>query len=590
MEDPRRAVTADSTGRRIDRPGPRAAAATHVARSAASEPRLLATLSSSPRRRLKPARQFALLLLAVLAPAAGPRPPAAAQSATAASPVEIDAGPLGTLIGEEVGDVIVLRGIPYAAPPIGELRWRPPQPLDLVPSQRGERMDASRFGAACPQPSTSRAAASLRTSEDCLTLNLWTSAPSGSRPVMVWIHGGGLRTGSGSSSIYDGSHLVREGVVLVTFNYRLGALGFLADPRLTEAAAGVANFGMLDMVEALRWVRRHIAAFGGDPERVTIFGESAGGMAVQMLMASPRSAGLFHRAASLSGYGTWPLPRTDDAGRELDLDAFELGSAILRQAGAAADADAAALRRLDAEALAAAGPSLHLPVVDGATLPDEPAAVFEHGRQHDVPLVVGGNSYDGAVMMMAGRSPEEYLASWSAEDREQLRALYRDDFAVSEQLGGSRIFGDARYLLAARTVARGMARVSAPAYLYYFAYVPRSLRERVPGAPHAVEVGLLFGNPSPLSGAADDEARAVGATLRGLLVRLAATGDPNGGDLEEQSLSWPAHDAVRDSWLVLGDAPVVRSGVLRARLDFLERWYRLRRTSLESVSGSVAGD
>ncbi len=204
--------------------------------------------------------------------------------------VTIDQGPL---TGATDNGIDIYKGIPYAAPPIGDLRWRGPQPGPHWTAPR----DATVFGPICPQHATEGliARANLPQSEDCLSLNIWT--PGGTkRPVMVWIHGGGFTQGGASIPRFDGAQLARRGVVLVSFNYRLGRLGFFPHPALADA-----NFGLLDQIAALQWVKRNIAAFGGDPANVTIFGESAGGVSVQMLMTSPLAKGLFAKAISRSG-------------------------------------------------------------------------------------------------------------------------------------------------------------------------------------------------------------------------------------------------------------------------------------------------
>ncbi len=480
----------------------------------------------------------------------------------------------GELEGEVDDGVRIFRGIPYAAPPTGDGRWRPPQPAAGWPGVR----DATVSGPRCPQPRARSAADDPNAiSEDCLSLEVWApAAESEPLPVMVWIHGGGFRTGSGSG--YDGRRFARDGVVLVATNYRLGALGFFTHPALLAESAGrpdqpIGNFGVLDMVAALEWVKENIAAFGGDPSRVTIFGESAGGMAVQMLMTVPAAKGLFHRAIAQSGYATWPLPRIGVA-RYGHPPAEAIGQAIVDRAigRASATMTATELRGLDAETLASAVQGLHLPLVDGRILPDEPAVLFARGEQHDVPLITGGDSYDGAVMTMgSGISATDFLASFG-DDQAALRKLYAADFAGSEMLGASRAFGDNRYLLAGRYVARSMKRVSAPSYLYLYSFVPKSRADQWPGAPHASELGPLFDMRSALSAPSDPASRNVGAIMRGYWVRFASTGDPNGGGLP----AWPAYDEADDRWLELGAEVEFRSGVLADKLDFLERRYRQR--------------
>jgi para-nitrobenzyl esterase len=478
----------------------------------------------------------------------------------------------GFVRGVSEPGIRVYRGIPYAAPPVGPLRWRPPQP---APSWDGVRA-AEDFGPPCPQP-----AAPEPMTEDCLTLNVWTpadAAPTERWPVMVWIHGGGFRGGTGSDPGTYGDQFAREGVVLVTLNYRLGTLGFLAHPALEAEQAGDprANYGVLDMVAALGWVQRNIEAFGGDPSRVTIFGESAGGMAVHLLMITPQAEGLFHHAIAQSGYGTWPLPRLRVAASAVAPpgapSAEEVGESIVERATASGSdlRTASDLRAIPAERLAVAVAPLHLPLVDGTVVPDEPGILFARGEQHDVPFIGGGNSYDGSVMMGSGVMPREYLASWGERESE-LRALYADDLAVSTQLGASRLFGDRRYLLSGRFLARNMSRVSSAGYLYYFSFVPAAQRFVSPGALHAAEIGPLFGRVSRVDGERNPQAK-VGSTMRAYWINFARTGDPNGPGLPE----WPVYDPATDRWLVIDETPAVRTGVIKDRLDFLEEQY-LRR-------------
>jgi para-nitrobenzyl esterase len=479
----------------------------------------------------------------------------------------------GDVRGVAEAGIRVFRGIPYAAPPVGPLRWRAPRPAAAWEGLRA----AVAFGSSCPQPGLPEP-----TSEDCLTLNVWApseTSPDRGWPVMVWIHGGGFRSGSGSDPVTHGDAFARDGVVLVTLDYRLGALGFLAHPALEAESGGEpgVDYGILDMVAALRWVRDNVAAFGGDPKRVTIFGESAGGMAVQLLMVCPSSAGLFQRAIAMSGYGTWPLPRTRTAPTAgvpaASPGAEDLGEALVVRAAAPGPPPATAegLRTIPASRLAEATESLHLPIVDGTVVPEEPGIVFARGEQHDVPFVAGGDSYDGAVMAWAGLDASAFLASWGSR-LDAVRRLYADDFAVSDAQGASRLFGEWRYGIAGRYLARQMSTVSSPAYLYWYAFVPEARRAGLPGAPHGSELGPLFGHTD------DAEARQVGRVMRACWIRFAATGDPNGPGLPQ----WPRYDGTGDRWLVLDLHPAARERLLKERLDFLEERY------LERVHGADA--
>jgi para-nitrobenzyl esterase len=519
------------------------------------------------------------LVLVVIAASMTPSTadPVAPADATPALVVPTESG---AVRGVSEAGVRAYRGIPYAAPPVGALRWRPPQPLAPWEGVRA----AAAFGQPCPQPGLPEPM-----SEDCLTLNVWSPAgptPAGGWPVMVWIHGGGFRSGAGSDPDTGGDQFAREGVVLVSLDYRLGALGFFAHSALAAESPGEpgVDYGILDMVAALDWVKRNIAAFGGDPSRVTIFGESAGGMAIHLLMVAPQSAGLFGRAIAMSGYGTWPLPRARSAppgnAPRGGGSAEDLAAAIVRRAtpdlGAPVSPDA--LRRIPAARLVdGVVGGLYLPIVDGHVIPEEPGIVFARGRQHDVPFVAGADSFDGAVMPWAGVKAEDVLATWS-EHRVRIRELYGEDFAVSEERGASRLFGESRYVMAGRTLARLMGGVRSPGYLYLFAFVRPAQRGELPGAPHGSEVPLLFGHDD------DAEATEVGRTMRAYFVDFARTGDPNGPGRP----GWPVYDGASDRWLVFDRTTEVRARVFAERLDFLEARYdeRVAPALAEPVAGT----
>ncbi|HXA40319.1 MAG TPA: carboxylesterase family protein [Phenylobacterium sp.] len=283
----------------------------------------------------------------------------------------------GTLHGATAGPVASFKNIPFAAPPVGDLRWRPPQ---SPASWTGVR-DATAYGPMCMQ--MRQVTPDVKQSEDCLTLNVWTPAgfkPGGKLPVMVFIHGGSFTGGSGSNAIYDGTHFAERGVVLVTVNYRLGRLGFFAHPALTaeQPGAPLANYGMMDNIAALKWVQANIAAFGGDPKNVTAFGESAGGILINDLMASPQARGLFAKAISESGFGRVPgLPM---AAAEKAGVAYATGLGV---AGTGPDA-VKALRALPADQLSKATGQI-TPIVDGKVMPEGPAAAFAAGRELKVP-------------------------------------------------------------------------------------------------------------------------------------------------------------------------------------------------------------
>lgn len=295
--------------------------------------------------------------------------------------------PAGRLRGAAEGEVRVFRGVPYAQAPVGDLRWRAPE---RAVRWRGVR-DATQFGAACMQPA-SRFFDYPQVSEDCLFLNVWTPANARNAPVMVWIHGGSLVSGAGSDVLYDGAAFAARGIILVSINYRLGPLGWLAHPELSaESPDNVSgNYGLMDQIEALRWVQRNIRAFGGDPDNVTIAGESAGALSVMYLMASPEARGLFHRAIAQSAYMiTMPELRN---GTYVDWpDAEAIGARVAGQLGAS---NIAGLRAMSAEAIlepTRLAPYFPLGTIDGHLLPRQLVEVFDRGEQAAVPVLAGFN-------------------------------------------------------------------------------------------------------------------------------------------------------------------------------------------------------
>lgn len=512
---------------------------------------------------------WSLVVLALLAlgPLAGP---VAANGAVQGAEVTTA---LGTVAGVTAEGVTSWKGLPYAAAPVGDLRWQPP----AAPAVWQGTRDASAWPAACPQTVMTGQPAPA-TSEDCLYLNVWAPAQraaTASLPVMVWIHGGGFRQGSGQ---IEGEVLAKQGVVVVSINHRLGPLGFFAHPALPK---GDANFGLLDMTAALRWVRDHIGAFGGDPNNVTVFGVSAGGMAVQLLMVHPPARGLFHKAIAQSGYGTWGVLRSASAPEPAPLDmALDTVAPASAEAAAtdlvarvtSAEQNRKTLMSLDAQALAGAVVGFQLPIVDGSSLPEEPGILFERGAQHAVPTIMGGNSFEGSVMPVSAISAETW-SDWLGPRMAAVESVYASDFAVSRELGVKRAFGDQRYLVAARLMADAMGRVSAPAWLYYIDYLDPVNRATLPGSPHGADALILFSGQA----AADPETRAVAERLQSRWVTFARTGAPNPVGLTP----WPARPGRADAspsdpWLVIETEERVAQGVIAERLDLLTEHYRAR--------------
>ncbi len=467
----------------------------------------------------------------------------------------------GRLSGVIEADSKIFRGIPYAQPPVGDLRWQPP----LQPEQWEGVRSASTFGFSCPQKQRLES-----TSEDCLTLNIATplSATTTSKlPVLVWVHGGGFVGGSGSSDIYNADLWNANDIVLVTLNYRLGALGFFAHPALEDEHG--ANYGLMDMVAALEWVKANIEGFGGDSESVTVAGLSAGGMAVNLLMVAPQAKGLFKGAIAHSGYGTWPLPRTNSQSISADFSSAELlGQQIVERAtlNLKTMVTRAELNAITAEQFTHAISGFHLPIVDGISLAEETAIMFARGQQHPVPFVSGGSSYDGSVFPYSGLT-EQTVLSHVDERKGQIPDLWQSDYSISDELGFNRFFGDLRYLFSGSYSTRQMKHANQSGYLYMYDYVPVDKQGQWPGAPHGSELRGLF----------NDQSTEVAKTMRRYWVNFIKTGNPNGKGLSQ----WPAVSDEKPEWMVFSDRSAVEIGVRQKKMDFLELIYSERVNAID---------
>lgn len=474
----------------------------------------------------------------------------------------------GPVTGVATQGVVAFRGLPYAAPPVGPLRWRPPQP----PQAWTEPRDASSYGAICVQPPANgdNGVGPLPMSEDCLTLNVWTpAAREAPLPVMVWIHGGGLNNGSGTAALYDGTRLARRGVVVVTLNYRLGRLGFFDHPALAaERGPGepAANWGMMDVVAALRWVQDNAAAFGGDPGNVTVFGESAGGALVTRLMISPEARGLFHRAVVQSGLGREEGTPVDAPRRDGGLSMQARGEAFAADLGATT---ADALRAVPAEAFLRPAPSFYggdVLVRDGVYVAEDVEAAFAAGREAAVPFIIGTNSAEFWWIKPSELSPYGAIddAMTAAERAAFLRA-YGGQEGYDAQVVSDLVFNEP-----ARRLARLHARNGHPTWLYRFDVVSAAMPEPHAGATHASERQYVFDNleASPWPTAQMDQRQA--DQMAGYWTTFASTGDPNGGMRQ----AWPEFRAEPDRLLEFtNDGPVAKDVPFRERLDLIEAYY-----------------
>lgn len=419
----------------------------------------------------------------------------------------------GVVVGERAKGVTVFRGIPYAAAPVGERRWTAPS---SAPAWQGVR-SAQTFGPACPQPKVPPPfGVDGPTSEDCLFLNVWTPAgpDAGELPVLVWIHGGAFLIGSGSQPIYDGSALARQGMVVVTLNYRMGALGFLNHHALQGQKDGSANFGLLDQLAALNWVQRNIAAFGGDPDNITVAGESAGGVSVQALMASPLGKGAFQHAIIQSGGG---LSAMADARGAIALAA---GEAWAGSVGAGPKATAADLRALPVEKIAQAR-FISFPSIDGKVLERNPAETFLRGEQADVPLLIGANSWEASLTIL----DDAYAQMLLGNAYDGLLQSYRDR-GLDKTKARDQLRTDLFFVQPARYLA-GLHARRHPTWLYHFEMVPASMRGKQPGAAHGGELAYLFATPGSVFTSWDGKDRAISEDVIGYWSRFVASGNPN---------------------------------------------------------------
>jgi para-nitrobenzyl esterase len=511
---------------------------------------------------------------------------------TPAPTVAIDAGKVRGVVVGAANDVLAYKGIPYAKPPVGDLRWREPQ----APEKWEGVRDCSRVGNVCLQhkdaliDSIPQLKLSAPMSEDCLYLNVWSPAKPASAklPVLVWIHGGGYTTGAASQPLYDGDALTRRGVVLVTINYRLGPLGFLAHPALTRESEHHAsgNYGLLDQIEALRWVKRNIAAFGGDPERVTIFGESAGGGSVVCLMTSPLTRGLFHAAIAESPGGL-ELSHLQKVTSQR-TSGERLGLTLMSKCGLANDADAAAMRKLDANLLIknatgyapADGPNERFgalvpylgPVVDGYAITDTPNAIFTAGKESPVPFIIG-HTRDEETLFVSPKILPKTVADYEKKIQDTFGAqatAIAENYPVRDDKGirdaSVRLLTDMKWAAPVRQAARLHSSKGYPTYRYVFSRGSKQPFLATLGAHHGCELAYVFGVQAP----DDPEAKKVIDLVEGYWVNFAAKGDPNGNGLPK----WPKFTSDTDPLVEIENDAVVREHYREKYLDAMDKHHR----------------
>jgi para-nitrobenzyl esterase len=480
----------------------------------------------------------------------------------------------GIIQGTITEDLTLYKGIPFAAPPIGDLRWKAPQPVE-----KWEGVKQTTEYAPAPLQGGNPASGK---SEDCLYLNVWTPAKSAKEklPVLVWIYGGGFSFGSTSDPVHNGEHLARKGVVLVSIAYRVGQLGFLAHPELsTENPNGVSgNYGLLDQIAGLKWVRNNIAAFGGDPDKVTLFGESAGGIAVSMLCASPLAKGLFHGAISQSGGSFGPTRPTTFPGENMKTlaQAEQAGIAYAEKAGTTSVAE---LRKLAADQLPMGmGMGGAWPIVDGYVVPDDQFSLYEAGQYNDVPVLIGYNSDEG-LSFPAGRSPEEFVGAVTRRF-----GPFADKLLEAYPVGETTVPRSARNLM--RDAAFGWhtwswARLQSKTgkskvFLYYFDQHPQwpeGLPQADQGTPHGVDVAFVFKNLNPSNPSTSKSDLELSETMATYWTNFAKYGHPNSEGVPQ----WPAFSNENPWALYLGGEvhpiPVPDEGSLKV-LDACFSWRR----------------
>ncbi len=501
--------------------------------------------------------------------------------AWAASNPIVDA-PAGKLEGRMSGEVRAFKGIPYAQAPVGALRWAPPR---TVATWEGVR-HADDFGPACLQfkapPGGVYWAPPPPMSEDCLSLNIWAAPGAAKAPVIVWIHGGAFSGGSSRETLYEGTRMASKGVVVVSINYRLGVLGFLAHPGLSaESPDGLSgNYGLLDQIEALRWIQRNIAAFGGDPANVTIAGESAGGLSVAYLMAMPSARGLFAKAILQSAYTTSAaaLKRLSNG----TPSAEAAGEALAAKLGAS---DIAALRAMDAEKLTnkAAFAYFPFPTVDGKLIPRQLVDTFDRGEQAPVPLIAGFNS--GEIRSLMGLAPKIPLTAAAYE--KTIRANYgdlADDFLKLYPGGnmGESILSTTRdglYGWTAMRLAVKQTALGQPSYLYIFDHGYPAMDNAELHAFHGSELPYMFGNigrTSPYWPAIPQTPgeRAMADAMVDYWVSFAASGRPRAKGAPD----WPAYGAP-GYFMAFQDVPKVSANLLPGVFALNERVVCRRRAA-----------
>lgn len=498
----------------------------------------------------------------------------------------------GVLQGELRGDVLSFKGIPYAAPPVGEFRWRAPRPAE---NWKGER-DATKYGADCPQRTFPGSTAVM--SEDCLFLNVWTPATATTKsklPVMVWIHGGGFTGGSGAGPGSAGDAFAKQGVILVTINYRLGRLGHFAFPALSkehpEEYKG--SYAYMDQIAALIWIKRNIESFGGDKDNVTIFGFSAGGVSVHSLLTIPAAKGLIHKAISESGGGRDGVltgrPISKDKADPLyavSAETIGINFAHKHKIDGTDNIALAKLRSLSVDEIVDGGQEADStgvriysgPILDGKFVVETAESAYESGRQLNVPLMIGNCSAEvGGAFVSNAKSNEELFSTFGELKNEAIAAYDAEGNKSFDEViikfNTDWVWGEP-----ARMTARAFVAKSQPVFMYQFGYVPASARARAKyGAGHGSEVSFVFNTLNARwgnTGEASTEEKELANTMNTYWTNFAKTGNPNGAGL----IVWPAYDTQKEEMLDidLNGKTIAKPDPRKARFNVIEKAFKKR--------------
>jgi para-nitrobenzyl esterase len=494
----------------------------------------------------------------------------------------------GSVDGLSENGVTAYEGIPFAAPPVGDLRWRAPQPAATWTGV----LHANKFAPACVQVPIVFPALGIEavpTSEDCLYLNVWTPAKSSKDhlAVMVWIYGGGFTSGATSTGTYGGENLASKGVVVVSVAYRVGPFGFLAHPELSAENDGHSgDYGLLDQIAGLQWVKRNIAAFGGDANRVTIFGESAGGISVSMLAASPLAKGLFQRAISESGGSFAPVRRANEGGENVQPLAVveRSGEAFLSKLGVSSITDA---RKLSAESIIKTQPpglgGGWWPNFDNSVLLGDQYKLYEASHYNDTPILIGTNSDEGALFI-----PSITAAAYQASVRagygdyaDKILAAYPANSDAEALRSARDLFRDATFAWSTWSWARLQSRTGkSKVFAYYFTHrppYPAAPQFQDWGAAHGAEISYVFGNfPSAMPASAED--KTVSDSVSSYWVNFAKTGNPNGSG----SPAWPVYSEAKPQVMKLNDPSQAMPYPNLEKLQVLEGYFAWRRSQENS--------